>query len=101
MSALVGSRSRITELENLSAAGQGDLLLSHSRIAELENLLAAGQGELALSRSRIAALESALDVQAAEVSALRSSVSWRVTQPLRKLDDMYRWLLRLVGRDGQ
>jgi hypothetical protein len=101
MSALVGSRSRMTELENLSAAGQSDLILSHSRIAELENLLAAGQGELVLSRSRIALLENARDVQAAEVSALHSSVSWRVTRPLRKLNDMYRWLLRIVERTGQ
>jgi glycosyltransferase involved in cell wall biosynthesis len=44
--------------------------------------------------ARIRELETALCVSAAEVAALRTSMSWRLTRPLRSV---YGWLLRRNG----
>jgi glycosyltransferase involved in cell wall biosynthesis len=67
------------------------------RRKELETLrarLAAGTGSAdvqSCADTRIRELEDALRAAAADVSALRSSMSWRITRPLR---DIYGWLLR-------
>jgi GT2 family glycosyltransferase len=76
--------------------------------SELEPAVALRREELAMLRSRLAAassmpaddtpsmtkrvgeLEAALDVASAEVTALRTSMSWRITGPLR---EMYGWWL--------
>jgi glycosyltransferase involved in cell wall biosynthesis len=65
--------------------------------AELEPELAGRREELARLRSRLeqsdrlVRLESALAAASNEVSALRSSMSWRVTAPLRQV---YGWFMK-------
>jgi len=67
--------------------------------SELEPALALRREELASLKARLLSpasdriheLESALGATAAEVTALRTSLSWRLTAPLRKAYDWLRW----------
>jgi GT2 family glycosyltransferase len=70
---------------------------------ELEPAVAARREELAALQSRLALigqddrtrdLEGALAAAAAEVSALRSSMSWRITEPLRRVYEQWLRLRR-------
>ena len=70
--------------------------------SDLEPVVALRQEELATLRSRLASTPSAKDFEAAlravsaEVTALRTSMSWRITRPLR---DAYGWWLRWRGSE--
>jgi glycosyltransferase involved in cell wall biosynthesis len=72
--------------------------------SELEPAVALRREELAALRSRLTSLdpqhvrdlEAALDAASAEVSALRTSMSWRITGPLRKA---YGWWLQWRGSE--
>jgi hypothetical protein len=74
-----------SELEPAVASRREELALLRSRLGSLE------PRDTPLEPSRTRDLEAALDAAAAEVMALRTSMSWRITSPLRTL---YGWWLR-------
>lgn len=74
-------RYTATELEPAVAARREELAILHSRLASLKR---------PESQERIRDLETALTASAAEVTALRTSMSWRITEPLRNAYG--RWL---------
>ena len=73
-----------TELEPTVAARQAELAALNARLAALASTSPDSQ-------DRARDLERALSEAAAEVRALRSSISWRLTAPLRRA---YDWWLR-------
>lgn len=64
-----------TELEPSVTARREELTILNSRLASLK---------LPESQERIRELETALGAASAEVAALRTSMSWRITAPLRR-----------------
>jgi hypothetical protein len=70
-----------TELEPAIAARREELAILTSRLAS---------GQLPKPQGRFRDLEAALAAASAEVIALRSSMSWRITGPLRNVYG--RWL---------
>lgn len=78
-----------TELEPAVAARQEELATLRSRLASLGSLASLDPPE---SRERVRDLESALRAASAEVTALRTSMSWRLTGPLRTVYEQWlRW----------
>jgi len=73
-----------TELEPTVAARQAELAALNLRLAALTSMRADAS-------DRTRELEAALTESAAEVRALRTSMSWRLTAPLRRA---YDWWLR-------
>jgi hypothetical protein len=87
-----------TELEPTVAARREELANLRSRLASIESEIqrrVRPQPNLETEAAvRIRDLEAALRATSAEVTALRTSMSWRVTAPLR---DVYGWWLRRRG----
>ena len=78
-----------TELDPAVAARREELAALRLRLASLESLDSLESRE---SQERIRDLESALGAASAEVTALRTSMSWRMTGPLRTVYEQ--WLRR-------
>lgn len=70
-----------TELEPAVAARREELATLNSRLASLKS---------PESQERIRDFEAALGAAAAEVTALRTSMSWRITRPLRTVYEQWR-----------
>ncbi len=83
-----------SELEPAVVSQQEELAMLSSRLASIESAevktSASANGETEAA-TRVQHLEAALRASAAEVAALRTSMSWRITAPLR---NMYGWWLR-------
>jgi hypothetical protein len=71
-----------TELEPTVAARQAELAALNARLTALASTSP-------VSQERTRDLEKALGEAAAEVRALRSSISWRMTAPLRRAYDCW------------
>lgn len=93
-------REIASELDPAIALRGQELTLLRSRLGALsadpQPTRAANGGAETESHDRIRDLETALTATAAEVNALRTSLSWRVTAPLRYV---YGWFLRQGNRE--
>jgi GT2 family glycosyltransferase len=85
-----------SELEPAVALRREELATLRSRLASLESKTSTADGDTSSSpmAQRILELEASLRAASAEVTALRTSMSWRITGPLR---DAYGWWLRWRG----
>lgn len=85
-----------SELEPAIAARRQELEILRSRLAspEASKASASTDADTTGLGERIRHLETALSAVSAEVTALRTSMSWRVTAPLRLV---YGWWLRMRG----
>ncbi len=80
-----------SKLEPAVASRREELATLRARLAAAVPI-PAGDTPTPAPTSRVAELETALQATAAEVAALRSSVSWRLTGPLRAIYDVWlRW----------
>lgn len=82
-----------TELEPFVASQREELARLRARLSAATSAADGGAPSDAAT-SRIRELEATLHMVAADARALRSSMSWRVTAPLR---DVYGWWLRRRG----
>jgi GT2 family glycosyltransferase len=82
-----------SKLEPALALRREELATLRSRLASLESKTSTADGETCspLMAQRILDLEAALRAASAEATALRTSMSWRITGPLRAA---YGWWLR-------
>ena len=85
-----------SELEPAIAARREELAVLRSRLASLEPRDSKASGteskeSLVQMRERACDLETALNAASAELTAFRTSMSWRITGPLRTV---YGWWLR-------
>lgn len=72
--------------------------LESLRLRLASSIAEAGGEASADAARRIRELDAALQASSAEVAALRTSMSWRLTAPLR---DVYGWWLRRRAKDGR
>lgn len=77
------------ELESRCQSADSEILTLRNRIAAAEDQLHHQQTSLSLWQQRCAEFEIAGNERAKEVIALRSSTSWRITAPLRKLVELF------------
>lgn len=84
-------RYMTTELEPAVALRREELAALRSRLASA-TFRAEGEARSPRAAQRILDLEAALGAASAEVTALRTSKSWRITGPLRRVCDVWlRW----------
>lgn len=90
---LVAMAKRLAEaeLQSQGAAGQVQNLLKHS--ADLQRQLKQSQAKLKESLASAGHLALQAEVHHARVQALLSSMSWRLSSPLRAMSNAARWLL--------
>jgi glycosyltransferase involved in cell wall biosynthesis len=84
-----------SDLEPAIIARRQELAALQSRVARATAALSQDESHHEM-RKRVVDLEAALQAASAEVTALRTSASWRITGPLRRI---YSWWLRWQGRE--
>jgi hypothetical protein len=65
-----------------------------NRVRELETAMISRDAEISLSQNRVRELETAMISRDAELHAMKTSMSWRLTYPLRRIGEMIRGLSR-------